>query len=54
MHILGSWGPSKLDPKIKVSAHFRKAANVVFTVFRLLHTFPMLADVFTEGVGRLA
>jgi len=49
VQILGSWGLSKLNPRIKVSTHSRKAVNVLFTIFWLLHTFPLLADDFARG-----
>jgi len=46
LQILGSWGFSKLNSRIKVSTHFHNAVNVLFTVFWLSDTFPLLADDF--------
>ena len=49
VQILCSWGLNKLNPRIKVSTRVRKAVNVLFTVFWLLHTFPLLADDLARG-----
>lgn len=48
MQTLGHWSLSKHNLRIKVSARFRKAVNVLFTVFWLLHTFHSLADDFAR------
>lgn len=49
VQILCSWGLGKLNPGIKICTRVRKAVNVLFTVFWLLHTFPLLADDLARG-----
>ena len=51
LQIIGSWCPIRLGlmNNKKIPRHFRETANVAFTVFWLLWTFPLLADDFARG-----
>lgn len=51
LQIISRWSLGRLDliANNKIARHFREAANVAFTVFWLLWTFPLLADDFAKG-----
>ena len=50
LQTIGSWTLSRFGlMNNKIPRHFRDAANIAFTVFWLLWTFPLLADDFAKG-----
>ena len=49
MQVMGSWSLHQSNLMHKIPHRVREATNIVFTVFWLLLTFPLLADDFAKG-----